>query len=140
MLLTFLTSVGQWYGRCYGCLLEERTGLLEIKALIDPNSVQGELSDWMDEKEGSGNCCEWSGIECDNSTRRVIHLSLNGAYDWSLGDWVLNASMFLPFKELQSLDLSRNGLVGCSENQGLNVLSSRFEETGETISQRNSIQ
>ncbi|KAB5556112.1 hypothetical protein DKX38_007021 [Salix brachista] len=104
MLLTFLTSVGQWYGRCYGCLLEERTGLLEIKALIDPNRVQGELSDWMDEKEGTGNCCEWSGIECDNSTRRVIHLSLNGAYDWSLGDWVLNASMFLPFKELQILD------------------------------------
>ncbi|KAJ6354251.1 hypothetical protein OIU76_003153 [Salix suchowensis] len=118
MLLTFLTSVGQWYGPCYGCLLEERTGLLEIKALIDPNRVQGELSDWMDEKEGTGNCCEWSGIECDNSMRRVIHLSLEGAYDWSLGDWVLNASMFLPFKELQSLDLSRNGLVGCSENQG----------------------
>ncbi|KAB5556133.1 hypothetical protein DKX38_007042 [Salix brachista] len=29
MLLTFLTSIGQWCGCCYGCLEEERTGLLE---------------------------------------------------------------------------------------------------------------
>uniref|UniRef100_A0A6N2L3B4 Fe2OG dioxygenase domain-containing protein n=1 Tax=Salix viminalis TaxID=40686 RepID=A0A6N2L3B4_SALVM len=49
---------GQWCGRCYGCLEEERIGLLEIKALIDPNSVQGELSDWMDKKEGIGDCCQ----------------------------------------------------------------------------------
>ncbi|KAG6780314.1 hypothetical protein POTOM_013168 [Populus tomentosa] len=28
-------------------------------------------------------------------------------------DWVLNASLFLPFKELQSLDLKANELVGC---------------------------
>jgi len=35
-----------------------------------------------------------------------------------LGDWVLNASLFLPFKELRSLDLGYNGLVGCMENEG----------------------
>jgi hypothetical protein len=57
-------------------------------------------------------------IECDSTTRRVIHLSLAGARDFRLGDWVLNASLFLPFKELQSLDLNKNRLVGCSENQG----------------------
>jgi len=68
--------------------------------------------------EYSSNCCEWSRIECDNSTGRVIRLSLRYARDQSLGDWVLNASLFLPFKELQSLDLSGNGLVRCSENQG----------------------
>jgi hypothetical protein len=48
----------------------------------------------------------------------VIQLSLGGARDQSLGDWVLNASLFLPFKELQSLDLKANELVGCFENQG----------------------
>jgi len=113
MLLALLTLVGDWCGCCYGCLEEERIGLLEIKALIDPNSTY--TGDWV---EYSSNCCEWSWIVCDNSTRRVIQLSLQNARDQSLGDWVLNASLFLPFKELQSLGLGYNGLVGCSENQG----------------------
>jgi len=113
MLLALLTLVGDWCGRCYGCLEEERIGLLEIKALTNPNSFY--MRDWV---EYSSNCCEWHGIECDNTTRRVIRLSLWDARDQSLGDWVLNASLFLPFKELQSLDFSGNGLVGCSENQG----------------------
>jgi len=113
MLLALLTLVGDWCGRCYGCLEDERIGLLEIKPLIEPNHLS--LGDWV---EYGSNCCEWSGIECDNTTRRVIQLSLQYARDQSLGDWVLNASLFLPFKELQSLDLRYNGLVGCSENQG----------------------
>jgi len=50
---------------------------------------------------------------CDTTGRRVIQLSLGGAGDWGLGEWVLNESLFLPFKELQSLDLKANELVGC---------------------------
>ncbi|XP_052309066.1 receptor-like protein 1 isoform X4 [Populus trichocarpa] len=123
MLLTLLT-----YGRCYGCLEEERIGLLEIKALINPNSIFGHLGDWTANKEDIANCCDWSMIECDSTTRRVIHLSLAGARDFRLGDWVLNASLFLPFKELQSLDLNKNRLVGCSENQGFEVLSSKLRK------------
>jgi hypothetical protein len=69
MLLALLTLVGEWCGRCYGCLEEERIGLLEIKALINPNSIY--MRDWVD----SSNCCEWYGIECDNTQRRVIELS-----------------------------------------------------------------
>jgi len=112
MLLALLTMVGEWYGRCYGCLEEERIGLLEIQSLIDP--IHLSLGDWVD----NSNCCEWRGIECDNTTRRVIQLSLWWARDFRLGDWVLNASLFQPFKELQSLDLGWNGLVGCLENEG----------------------
>jgi len=112
MLLALLTLVGEWYGRCYGCLEEERIGLLEIQSLIDPYGFY--LRDWMD----SSNCCEWRRIECDNTTRRVIQLSLRGRRDWGLGDWVLNASLFQPFKELQSLELGKNGIVGCLENEG----------------------
>jgi hypothetical protein len=112
MLLALLTLVGEWHGRCYGCLEEERISLLEIQSLIDPYGIS--LRDWVD----SSNCCEWVGIECDNTTRRVVRLSLAGAWDFSLGDWVLNASLFLPFKELQSLDLGGTGLVGCMENEG----------------------
>jgi hypothetical protein len=113
MLLALLTLVGEWHGRCYGCLEEERIGLLEIQSLIVPDGVS-----WRDWRLANGNCCEWGGIECDNTTRRVIKLSLSGARDFSLGDWVLNASSFLPFKELQSLELEDNGLVGCLENEG----------------------
>ncbi|KAJ6917993.1 hypothetical protein NC651_012259 [Populus alba x Populus x berolinensis] len=130
MLLAFFTLVGDWCGRCYGCLEEERIGLLEIKPVLGPNSIY--TGDWV---EYSSNCCEWSGIECDNSTGRVIRLSLQDAREtqslWdpqSLGDWVLNASLFLPFKELQSLGLGYNGLVGCSENQGFEVLSSKLRK------------
>jgi hypothetical protein len=112
MLLALLTLVGEWHGRCYGCLEEERISLLEIQSLIDPDRFY--LRDWVD----SSNCCEWPEIECDNTTRRVIQLSLNYARDFGLGDWVLNASLFLPFKELQSLELGVNGLVGCMENEG----------------------
>ncbi|KAL9350951.1 hypothetical protein Peur_058206 [Populus x canadensis] len=122
MLLAVLTLVGEWYGRCYGCLEEERIGLLEIQSLIDPDGFY--LREWVD----SSNCCEWDGIECDNTTRRVIQLSLFDARDYSLGDWVLNASLFLPFKELRSLDLGYNGLVGCLENEGFEVLSSKLRE------------
>jgi hypothetical protein len=109
MLLALLTLVGEWHGRCYGCLEEERIGLLEIKALDGFY-----LRDWVD----SSNCCEWRGIECDSTTRRVIQLSLFYKRDFRLGEWVLNASLFQPFKELQSLDLGWNGLVGCLENEG----------------------
>jgi len=113
MLLALFTLVGEWSGNCYGCLEEERVGLLEIKALIDPHGIY--LRDWMDI---NSSCCEWEWIECDNTTRRVIQLSLGGERDESLGDWVLNASLFQPFKELQSLDLGTTGLVGCLENEG----------------------
>jgi len=112
LLALLLTLVGEWHGRCYGCLEEERIRLLEIKSLIDPHGVS--LRDWVD----GSNCCEWHRIDCDNTTRRVIQLSLFDARDESLGDWVLNASLFLPLKELQSLELGGNRLVGCLENEG----------------------
>jgi len=113
MLLALLTLVGEWSFSCYGCLEEERIGLLEIQSSIDPYGFF--LGDWVD---NNSNCCEWRRIECDNTTRRVILLYLSGARDESLGDWVLNASLFQPFKELQSLELAYTGLVGCLENEG----------------------
>jgi len=113
LLAILLALVGEWHGRCYGCLEEERIGLLEIQSLIYPYGVS-----WRDWRLANGNCCEWDGIECDKTTRRVIQLSLFGARDFRLGDWVLNASLFLPFKELQSLELGYTGLAGCLENEG----------------------
>ncbi|KAB5555974.1 hypothetical protein DKX38_006883 [Salix brachista] len=125
MVLTLFTLVGEWHGRCYGCLEEERIGLLEIKSSIHPYGFS--LIDWVDtSNESISNCCEWGGVECDNTTRRVIELDLRGVRDVSLGDFVLNASLFLPFKELRSLALGNNAIVGCHENQGFEVLSSKL--------------
>uniref|UniRef100_A0A6N2KVW8 Leucine-rich repeat-containing N-terminal plant-type domain-containing protein n=1 Tax=Salix viminalis TaxID=40686 RepID=A0A6N2KVW8_SALVM len=127
MLLTLITLVGEWHGRCYGCLEEERIGLLEIKSSIDPNGFS--LIDWVDtSNESISNCCEWGRIECDNTTRRVIQLTLPGVRDVNLGDLVLNASLFLPFKELRSLHLSSNAIGGCHENQGFEVRSSKLRK------------
>ena len=116
MLLTLFTLVGEWYGRCDGCLQEERIGLLEIKSSIDPDGFS--LRYWVDSKEDISDCCEWGRIKCDNTTRPVIELTLWGVGGKNFRGWVLNASLFLPFKELQSLDLSWNGIGGCYENQG----------------------
>ncbi|KAI9397350.1 hypothetical protein POPTR_003G028557v4 [Populus trichocarpa] len=129
MLLALLTLIGEWSGRCYGCLEEERIGLLEIQSLIDPDGIS--LRHWVD----SSNCCEWPEIECDNTTKRVIQLSLSEARDYSLGDWVLNASLFQPFKELQSLDLGYTRLVGCMENEGFEVLSSKLSNLDLRVNQ-----
>ncbi|KAG5244644.1 LRR receptor serine/threonine-protein kinase [Salix suchowensis] len=137
MLLTLFALVGEWHGTCYGFLEEERIGLLEIKSSFDPNGFT--LRDWVDtSNESISNCCEWARIECDNTTRRVIQLNLWDVRDVSLGDLVLNASLFLPFKELRSLDLSNNAIVVLSSKlRKLNVLDlslNRFNDDSSMLS------
>ncbi|XP_040971420.1 uncharacterized protein [Gossypium hirsutum] len=46
--------------------------------------------------------------------------------------WYLNASLFLPFEELQNLSLNRNFIAGCIVNQGLlpfNFIMSIYSKT-----------
>ncbi|CAK7345762.1 unnamed protein product [Dovyalis caffra] len=59
---------------------------------------------------------------CNATTGRVTVIYLLDARDLELGDWYLNASLFLPFEELNDLSLSRNGIVGCVENEGFQKL------------------
>ncbi|KAB5556122.1 hypothetical protein DKX38_007031 [Salix brachista] len=120
MLLMALAFVND---RCHCCLQEERSGLLEIKAWFS-HAPFYDLQGW--DKEHF-NCCNWNRVACDNTTNRVIQLdlsSLNSAFLIIPGnsgepeDLYLNASLFLPFKELEILDLSENSLVGGLRNQG----------------------
>ena len=55
----------------------------------------------------------------DNTTNLELYLS-DVNYDGlkAVEDLDLNASLFLPFKELEILDLSFNQLVGGLKNQG----------------------
>ncbi|XP_031247607.1 receptor-like protein 9b [Pistacia vera] len=41
----------------------------------------------------------------------------------NLGEWYLNASLFSPFQQLQSLNLRGNNIAGCIENEGFERLS-----------------
>ncbi|XP_057501085.1 cuscuta receptor 1-like [Actinidia eriantha] len=110
---------------CYGCLEQERTALLQFKDSI--NHPRGDsLLTWEEALvgEASTDCCQWERVKCNNVTERVIQLSLSELRDWDSGDWYLNASKFLPFKELESLDLSYNSLVGWLPNEGFEKLTS----------------
>ncbi|XP_052198851.1 receptor-like protein 9a isoform X2 [Diospyros lotus] len=106
---------------CHGCWEQERVALLHLKASINyPNG--NSLLSWVDNK--SSNCCQWERVECSNTSGRVIQLSLNQTRDWEYRkDWYFNASLFLPFKEIKTLELADNALVGWTKNEGFERLS-----------------
>ncbi|XP_052199703.1 receptor-like protein 56 isoform X2 [Diospyros lotus] len=106
---------------CHGCWEEEMIALLHLKASMNyPNG--NSLPSWVDNK--SSNCCQWERVECSDTSNRVIQLSLNGTREWiSRKDWYFNASLLLPFKEIKTLELSDNALVGWTKNEGFEKLS-----------------
>ncbi|CAH1445859.1 unnamed protein product [Lactuca virosa] len=79
------------------CLNKERLALLLFKApLQDPD---GSLSTWTaDERD----CCEWSGVTCNNQTGRVTELDLQY---YNLGGEISNSLLNLSY--LNHLDLSQ---------------------------------
>ncbi|KAL2545897.1 receptor like protein 56 [Forsythia ovata] len=114
MVLSFQN--GKWC--CLGCFEEERIALLHLKEDINfPNQML--LPSWVDYETKDG-CCHWQGVECSNTTGRVIQLDLYGT---RLEDWYLNASLFLPFQDLRNLSLANNNLIGWIENEGFDKLS-----------------
>ncbi|PPD66215.1 hypothetical protein GOBAR_DD36904 [Gossypium barbadense] len=98
------------------CIPSEREALLKFKNhLIDPSN---RLSSWVE----GGDCCDWTGVVCHNSTGHVnqLHLAaplsvLDGlatnaeweAYNNSMLGGKINPSL-LELKHLSSLDLSNN--------------------------------
>ncbi|WVZ17175.1 hypothetical protein V8G54_010157 [Vigna mungo] len=99
---------------CDGCLEKERIGLLEIKSYIlslgrdERNEL--ELGSWVENR--SSDCCSWNRVKCSNisSEQHVTHLFLDSLN--SRGAHLINGSLFSPFQELLSLDLSRNDYHG----------------------------
>ncbi|XP_010250308.1 PREDICTED: probable leucine-rich repeat receptor-like protein kinase At1g35710 isoform X2 [Nelumbo nucifera] len=103
-----------------GCVEEERKGLLEFKAYVQPYLNNPTLlQSWVDDDSRSHECCAWERVECNSTTNRVIQLSLNNMIDVYFN---LNVSLFLPFHELQNLSLSGNSIMSFVENQGLELL------------------
>ncbi|KAI9095338.1 hypothetical protein K1719_026372 [Acacia pycnantha] len=93
------------------CLEEEREALLKLKEAFNyPNGSS--LPSWNNLNHSD--CCSWEGIICDSSTKRVVSLLLDyvRAQELERIKWSLNVYYFLPFHQLQELDLSGNSLSG----------------------------
>uniref|UniRef100_A0A6N2N073 Uncharacterized protein n=1 Tax=Salix viminalis TaxID=40686 RepID=A0A6N2N073_SALVM len=98
-----------------GCVEEERTALLNLKDSLNyPNGTS--LPSW---RKDDARCCDWESITCNSSTGRVMGIYLWGERNGELGDWYLNASLFLPFQELIDLYLWDNQIAGWVENKGV---------------------
>ncbi|KAG6404798.1 hypothetical protein SASPL_132374 [Salvia splendens] len=99
--LNYLDLSGNDFGDAkVSCMEREREALLSFKnGLIDDH---GHLSSWQ-----SDECCEWYGVECNNTTRHVITLRVNGVkLRGKIG------SSLLELHHLDYLDLSRNDFGG----------------------------
>ena len=114
-----------------GCIEEEKMGLLEFKAFLKVNDKNADflLPSWIDHNKIS-KCCSWERVICNPTTGRVEKLFLNNIrqqqhwfYYGNDKFWLLNVSMFLPFKELHHLNLSANSFDGFIENEGMIFLT-----------------
>ncbi|KAK8491155.1 hypothetical protein V6N11_037919 [Hibiscus sabdariffa] len=144
-----LLGGGEW---CEGCLDEERLAISRLKPFFPfldyavivggPGSGSDDYSEQEDDssvekEESSLDCCKWESVECNPTTGRVTHLFLNlTAMNWydlvkdeyqtntnQRKFWYLNASLFLPFEELQYLSLSGNLIAGCVADQELELVN-----------------
>ncbi|XP_010474054.2 PREDICTED: leucine-rich repeat receptor protein kinase EMS1-like [Camelina sativa] len=79
------------------CIESERKGLLELNAYVNSQFPY----DWPNDT--NSDCCRWERVKCDLTSGRVIGLFLNHTYNGVLS---LNLSLFHPFGELQTLNLS----------------------------------
>ncbi|KAM7262594.1 hypothetical protein ACFE04_000277 [Oxalis oulophora] len=124
IIISLLIIVFGW--RCSdGCLTHEKIALLQLRRSFNESTV---LSDWVKE---SSDCCEWVGIECDESTKAIKSLNLSSVIDDNYIQTkmrsgillYLNATLFQPFEKLQFLSLEGNGLDGFVHDGGLEKLS-----------------
>ncbi|XP_050284093.1 receptor-like protein 13 isoform X9 [Quercus robur] len=107
---------------CFGCWEHERAALLQLKASINSTADIDYLRTWNSTNKNS-DCCDWERVKCDNTTGRVIQLDRNYTINWSREDWCLNASLFLPFEELQYLYLVGNQISRWVPNEGFERFS-----------------
>ncbi|KAK2972697.1 hypothetical protein RJ640_025548 [Escallonia rubra] len=108
----------QSYGSL-GCWEDERAGLMKLKHAFEDNMGSSVLSSWGGGEERD--CCKWEGVVCDNATKRVSRLSLSEARYFS-NHRFLDASLFLPFQELQNLSLVYNFLAELTNLTNLEML------------------
>ncbi|KAJ3695552.1 hypothetical protein LUZ60_000929 [Juncus effusus] len=119
-LLLFVFILHTYSKECSACWAEEKAALLEIQASF---SVPGRS--WSLNWDGKVDCCRYERVVCDSVSGRITQLLLNQTWDFSSAqEHVLNSTLFLPFRDLQYLDLSSNSIDGCIPNSGFEAWSS----------------
>ncbi|XP_078153008.1 cuscuta receptor 1-like [Carex rostrata] len=125
LLVVVLLVLVQWENVCVNgsdsvrCGEEERLALLHINASLSfpIHSLDGK---W----EGK-ECCRWDRVTCNPITGHITQLDLGISED----DWkeysfdydrriLLNASIFLPLRQLISLSLSGHSIYNCTDGAG----------------------
>ncbi|XP_058076485.1 receptor-like protein EIX1 [Magnolia sinica] len=99
-LLNILIRCGG-YWKVSGCLDWERKALTTFRKSLNDSSSR--LSSWDD----TSDCCNWTGITCNNKTQYVVHLDCSRL---GLSDRIDPAVVEL--KHLQLLDLTYNAFNG----------------------------
>ncbi|GKE55971.1 leucine-rich repeat-containing protein, partial [Tanacetum coccineum] len=90
-------------GAARTCIDKERQALLDFKA--HHQHPHNKLSKWKPEEEDD--CCQWSGVGCNNQTGHVTALDLNY---YALGGEISLSLLNLTY--LNYLDLSENNFKG----------------------------
>ncbi|XP_010058140.2 receptor-like protein 7 [Eucalyptus grandis] len=117
------------------CHADESFALMEFKRSFRTNTtdwrcIHPKVHSWS--LDGSGDCCSWDGVECDEVTGRVIALNLSSSL--SLGTMSPNTTLFR-LVHMESLNLAFNnfnfssipyGFSNLSKLQYLNLSSSNF--------------
>ena len=110
---------------CFGCWEQERFALLQYKASTVNYTDDYYFTPW-DSADKESDCYEWEKVKCNITTGRVTQLTLNSTISYwsgeSGGGWYFNASLFLPFEELQYLYFSDNSVLGWVPNEGVYIL------------------
>ncbi|GJV18398.1 leucine-rich repeat-containing protein [Tanacetum coccineum] len=118
VLLWFNTTTATSFGHqqqlvaaaAHTCIDKERQALLDFKATLqDPNNM---LSTWRPEEEDD--CCQWSGVRCNNQTGHVTVLDL---FNYGLGGEISLSLLNLTY--LNHLDLFYNSFHGTIPNDKL---------------------
>ena len=104
---------------CFCCWEHERAALLQLKASINSTADIDFFRTWNSSTNKKSDCCDWDGVKCNNTTGHIIQLELSDRIRLSSEDWCLNASLFLPFKELQYLNLEANWISRWVPNEGM---------------------
>ncbi|XP_023639378.1 probable LRR receptor-like serine/threonine-protein kinase At4g36180 isoform X1 [Capsella rubella] len=107
-LICVILLLGQLHG-CKSCIGKEREALLELKNYLMSRSRESGLDyvlpTWTNDTKSD--CCQWEGIRCNRTIRRVIGLSVGNMYFKESSP--LNLSLLHPFEEVRSLNLSTDG-------------------------------
>lgn len=112
VVLTWTTIIATMMHGSISCVDTERRGLLELKAyIISVKNNSGILQEW-DTNHTESDCCRWTRIKCDPTSKRVTGLFLGSSTFPDAEELftsttpIMNLTLLYPFEELQSLNFS----------------------------------